>query len=279
MPYRTEAIILRRSRFGESSLVVTLFTRDRGRVDALAKGCRRPKSPMLGHLDLFNREEALLYERPRGGLAILAESAILGEVMALRTRPAAFAVAALAGEFLLHAFMPLDPHPGAYDLFAAGLSLLDRPGLDAPVACALLLGLVDEAGFRPQLDGCAVCGLPAEAAAERFTLRADAGGLVCPNCPVPLPEGTAAVRHHRLAPSALAVLRRLQRFGLAAAERVRFAPREAAEAVAALSLYAALQAGRPLRSAGHASRLLLVSGRARRIGAPRRQSAAEASVA
>ncbi|MCC8109436.1 MAG: recombination protein O N-terminal domain-containing protein [Planctomycetes bacterium] len=54
---KDEAIILRNRRFSESSLVATLLSRDHGRVDVLAKGCRREKSPMFGHLDLYQKEQ------------------------------------------------------------------------------------------------------------------------------------------------------------------------------------------------------------------------------
>src|SRR3989339_2193567 len=94
------AIVLRRTRYSESSLIVVAFTREHGRIDALAKGCRRERSPMRGHLDLFSREELLVFERERSGLDLVVESSVSEEYMALRTRPAAFAAACLAGELL-----------------------------------------------------------------------------------------------------------------------------------------------------------------------------------
>jgi len=131
-----EGIILSRRRYSETSWTLTAFTRENGRLDLLAKGARRPGSPMRGHLDLLNRESLLVYERPNAGLDLLAESYILDEFTALRRSPLAFAGAGLLAEAARHGFAVRDPHPGAYGVLAGGLERLAAAGGRTDVARA-----------------------------------------------------------------------------------------------------------------------------------------------
>ncbi len=210
---RIEAVVLHNTRFSETSLVVTLFSRELGRVDALAKGCRRPKSPMAGHLDLFNREAVVLYERGRGGLDLVTECDLLEEFTGLRTHPAGFAGAALAVELLRRSCMVRDPHPTAYDGLIEGLRLLAKTRAIGPVLVAQLLVILKDLGFAPRLERCAACGeaLPAK---QTLALSGRHGGLICADCPQPASA-------NRLEPALVATLRRLQETPLSASGNIR----------------------------------------------------------
>lgn len=54
MYFSTEGVILKRKNFGEADRIVTIYTRDNGKISALAKGVRRPRSKKAGHLELGN---------------------------------------------------------------------------------------------------------------------------------------------------------------------------------------------------------------------------------
>src|SRR5258706_6458598 len=58
--YTTEAIVLRRTDFGEADRILTLFTPSYGKVRAIAKGARRTTSRLAGHLEPFTRTQLLL---------------------------------------------------------------------------------------------------------------------------------------------------------------------------------------------------------------------------
>ena len=58
--YRTEAVVIRRSDFGEADRLLTLFSPDRGKMRAIAKGARKPQSRKTGHVELFMRSKFLL---------------------------------------------------------------------------------------------------------------------------------------------------------------------------------------------------------------------------
>lgn len=178
---RVETVCLRRTRFSESSLIVVLFSRELGRIEALAKGCRRDKSPMRGRLDLFNHEETMIYERHRSGLDLVTECDAIEEFPRLCRNACAFSAACILGEIILHGCMARDPHPAAFDLLVRSLSRLDEGDAAESVLLTHLFGLMTELGFRPMLDGCAACGeeLPE---GRRLTLSGRRGGLVCPAC-------------------------------------------------------------------------------------------------
>lgn len=161
--------------------MVVLFSREQGRIDALAKGARREKSPMRGGLDLFNHEEVMIYERSRGGLDLVTECDPIAEFVGIRRSALTYSVACLLGEILLHGCMVRDPHPRSFDIFREALTrLCSRDGAEAVMIDALF-GILGDLGFQPLLDGCASCGagLPEN---RRLVLSGRRGGLVCPEC-------------------------------------------------------------------------------------------------
>ncbi len=201
---KDEAIILRNRRFSESSLVATLLSRDHGRVDVLAKGCRREKSPMFGHLDLYQKEEVLIFRRQSGGLDLLTEAAFVDEHAGLRFFPPAFAAAGMLADFAAEATLPGEPQPELYRVLAGSLEVLSafgdvrsRAGLGEAstfnrdektflVGRALKLSLLDMLGwlgFGLELGRCVLCGTPRQDndAGTAF-LSGRHGGLVCGRC-------------------------------------------------------------------------------------------------
>lgn len=195
------ALILRRHRFSESSLVASALTREYGRMDFLAKGCLREKSPMFGHLDHYQHESLLIIERPQAGLDLLIEAAYIDEHAGLRFFPPAFAAAGFLAELALAACMPADPQPKLFDILASGIrgladlgepaakARLDQPtGLnwrDKNLLAGKILRLVTmqtlvQFGFVPELARCVVCGRTPPPTGLAISRRQ--GGVICPSC-------------------------------------------------------------------------------------------------
>ncbi|MBN2713301.1 MAG: DNA repair protein RecO [Planctomycetes bacterium] len=180
---KCNALIIGRNRFSETSLVVWLFTRELGRLDCIAKGCRREKSPMRGHLDLFNLEEVVVVERSRGSLDLVTDSDVTEEFVGLRSNYLAYAGACILGNMITASCMLRDPHPATFDSFVSFLRLSAAEGSDS--VCTLLLksmlDILRDTGFQPRLDECVSCGKKTSGLGG-MSLSASRGGLVCSEC-------------------------------------------------------------------------------------------------
>ena len=177
--FKTEAVVLRSIRFGEADRVLHLYTEDRGRVGAVAKGVRRVKSRFGGRLEPLSRVKLVLHEG-RGDLCTVTSADTVHAHASLRERRAAIERATDACDAVLRLFDATEPNRPAYNLLCHELALLDADFALATIAQALAfrMKLLLAAGFVPELAGCAACG-------EREHLgafSAAAGGVVCPGC-------------------------------------------------------------------------------------------------
>jgi DNA repair protein RecO (recombination protein O) len=131
----TAAILLRKTRFSDTSLIVTWFTEARGKLKTIAKGALRPKSRFAGALDLFYSCEISLARSGKSELHTLREATVLDPREKLRREYASVALAAYCVE-LLDLATELDaPAPELFDLIARVLAHLEAK---SPTRRALL---------------------------------------------------------------------------------------------------------------------------------------------
>ncbi len=176
---KTEAIVLRSIRYGEADRILHLFTPERGRLSAIAKGVRRSKSRFGGRLEPFFRLRLVLYQG-RSDLFTVTSAETLAGHPRLREDGAALDGAARACDAVARLFDDHDAHGGVYHLLANQLALLDADAARATRANALAfrLKLLLAAGFAPQLAACASCG-----EGDHLTgFSGAAGGVVCSAC-------------------------------------------------------------------------------------------------
>jgi len=176
---KAEAVVLRSMRYGEADRILHLYTRDRGRVSAIAKGVRRSKSRFGGRLEPYFRLRLVLYQGRSDLLTVTSAETLQGHPR-LREHAAALDSAARACDAVGRLFDDGDPHRGVYNLLANQLALLDADPERATLANALAfrLKLLLAAGFAPQLAACAACGESDHLAG----FSGAAGGVVCTAC-------------------------------------------------------------------------------------------------
>ena len=146
---RAEAIVLRNQSVTESSLIVTWFTREFGKLKTLAKGARRPKSPFRGKLDLFYLNDIVFIPSRHGDLHTLSECYIENPFPRIRERLDTFTAASYCCELVDLATEPEGPVPELFELLAASLTALDEGHL-TPLSVPLFdLLALDCLGFRP----------------------------------------------------------------------------------------------------------------------------------
>ena len=202
---RGEAFILRVRDFGESDLIVTLFTEDWGKRTAIAKGARRFKSRLGGVFDLLNRVEIVFYAKAQ--LDLVSQGALISGYPHLKGSMNTV-LAALAVSKLLDRLLP--PHqqePAAYTILARLLTLLEEGALQGEqTAIAAMLKLFAVLGHRPQLTACMRCG----STRGPFHFVPARGGIVCTRCEA---EGIDLTRGLALSLNAL-IDRPLSRAGM-----------------------------------------------------------------
>jgi len=175
--FKTEAVVLRSIRFGEADRILHLYSADRGRIGAIAKGSRRPRSRFGGRLEPFFRLSLVLHEG-RGDLATVTSAATVDGYSALRQNGPAISAAARACDAVLRLLDAAEPNPAAYNLLCRYLSILDAGGEALGTAVSFRLKLALAAGFAPELASCARCG-----EADHLTgFSGAAGGVVCTSC-------------------------------------------------------------------------------------------------
>jgi DNA repair protein RecO (recombination protein O) len=178
-PFKTEAVVLRSIRFGEADRVLHLYTAERGRLGAVAKGVRRVRSRFGGRLEPFFRVQLVLHQG-RGELCTVTSAETIDAHASLRDRRSALERAVQACDAVLRLFDAAEPNRSAYHLLCRELSLLDSDPRAAtrPHGLAFRLKLLLAAGFVPELAACAACG-----DREHLTgFSASAGGVVCAGC-------------------------------------------------------------------------------------------------
>lgn len=177
--YRVEAIILKRTDFGEADRILTLITPDLGKLRAVAKGARKPSSRKSGHIELFTHSMLLLAKGRH--LDVVTQADTLDSFMPLRENLErlgyAYYLAELVDKFLEEG----TENRALYDLLLHALAWLGSPDADpALLARYFELHLLQTVGYRPQLFHCVLCGTAIEPVENFFS--AEAGGVVDQAC-------------------------------------------------------------------------------------------------
>jgi DNA repair protein RecO (recombination protein O) len=153
--YKIEGVVLRRRNLGEADRLVTVLTRDRGKITIVARGARRPRSRLGGRLEPSTRMRALVAEGRT--LDVISQVEVVEANAALRRDLERVGVTSVVLEMADRALADRHPHPDVYRLVLTALGLA-REGSVAvvwPWFAARLLVLL---GHRPSVTRCLVCG-------------------------------------------------------------------------------------------------------------------------
>src|SRR5437660_4890935 len=226
--YKTEAVVLRSFRFGEADRVLHLYTLDRGRVGAVAKGIRKTKSRFGARLEPLSHVELLLHQGS-GELQTVTGVELVRSHRETREEQYRLGVGLLGAEAMLRLFTEQEANARAFQALTRFLDLLDdaatdakRPALD-PLALSFQLKLLWLSGYLPHLTSCANCG---RMDAPLIGYSPKAGGAVCPECK----DGALA-----LSPTGIAGIEALLARPLAEAGDVGLTERAARDALAVIT--------------------------------------------
>ena len=221
--YRAEAVILRRMDLGEADRLMTIFSREHGKLKQVAKGARRPSSRKAGHLELFTHVQI---QAARGrDLDVITQVEALNPFSQLRSDLTQVGQASYLIELVDRFTVEAEPNGALFSLLLRSLELLDQGGNAHNITRAFELRLLDLVGYRPELFHCVHCKEPIKPEAQYFSF--EDGGVLCKEC------GMKAGPARPMSLAALKVLRHVQREPLSNFQsmRVRTAVRRELDAL------------------------------------------------
>ena len=243
--YRTEAVILNRTDFGEADRLLIFFTPHRGKLRAVAKGARKPSSRKSGHLELFSHSRLMLAKGRN--LDIITQAETVEPFLPLRKDLLRTTYAYYAAELTDRFVGDQDENRPVFDLLLAVLGWLCQTDDLALAARYFELRLLALVGYQPQFFQCVNCQTEIEPLINFF--HPGEGGVLCPRCG----EGRSGTKPLSL--NALKVLRFLQTRAYDTVRLLRVRPPLHAELEAIMLHYITYTLERDLKSVDFLHRL------------------------
>ncbi|MBR4078927.1 MAG: DNA repair protein RecO [Christensenellaceae bacterium] len=168
------SIVLRSIDYKDNDRMLTLLTREKGKISCLARGARKQNNPLFGLSDVFVCADFGFFKR--GGKYVITQGVLKQNFYNIRINAEATAVAAVIAESCEKAATE-EGDARLFALLAGTLFALDNGAVPADVFCFFVIKLLDVLGMRPDTESCVSCGSPA---ADKLSITL--GGTVCDAC-------------------------------------------------------------------------------------------------
>ena len=238
--YTTEGIVLKQMPLGEADRVLTIYTPGLGKLRAVARSVRRPKSRMAGHLEPLTHTRASISEGR--SLDHIGEAETLQSYRPLREDLELVSKAMYLADLVDSFTVDRSPSEAIFHLLAGSLARLESAPNADQVLRYFEVRLLQTSGFGPELRECVECRAALEPATHLFCPAA--GGILCAACG-PSAKGSLVP----LSVNAIKVLRFFQREPPDAADALEVPPPVLREAARALRTYTTYVLERDLKSA------------------------------
>jgi len=176
--YQVEGLVIRHADVGERDRVVTLFTRDEGKLTFIARGARRPGSSLGPCVQMLTRGRFQCVRRR--ALHLITQAVVVDSYGKLKTDLRSMACGFYVAELMDASTAEGSPDRMLHDLMVQALELLDAKGGRDVLLRSFELHLLQHVGFCPSLRRCVSCG--AELRPVENSLSATLGGVLCPDC-------------------------------------------------------------------------------------------------
>lgn len=230
----TNGIVIRHLRHGESSLILTVFSRDFGKISLMAKGVRGTrKLGTASSLELLSEAQFVYYRKQGRDLQMFKEAASLHPHLGLRSDLALMSIGSAVVELLARCLREEDPHKDLYESASATLSALDaKPVSPLPPLWQFELDLFYSLGFGLQVQVCAETGQPLTPPFRSgIRFRLNDGSFLHPDA------RPSAAQDGDLTPEAFGVLSSVASSTREFAGRIAISPRVSLEISAFLARY------------------------------------------
>lgn len=179
---KTEAVVLKSIKFGDTSRIATLYTKDYGKVKVIAKGIRTPKSKMAGALQTFAHIQSIFYKKRTSEIYLLSQADIIDAHQSLSKDLNRYVFASAAFELLDRLITGEESNPQIFDLTLHTLSAFKSCPEESIEKSFVYfaLKLTEILGYKPKLDRCISCN---RSPLGRIILFSpEKGGIICRSC-------------------------------------------------------------------------------------------------
>lgn len=238
--YKTSAIVLRSTPYGESDLIVTLYTLDFGKIKGIAKGAKRSRKRFVNTLEICSYVQVTFFEKETRDLVRLNHCDLIRPFESLREDITKLAWASYFIELVNEMTAERIKNKPLFELLVFFLNLIDQGMLKEEIQRIFEVRLLSHLGYQPLLDHCTRC--QKHFSGEKFFFGIREGGVLCPSCAANLPG---------LVPISLGTIKTLQltqSLPLEKVGRVSFSPQSLKESQAVLSIFLQQYLGKELKS-------------------------------
>lgn len=177
--HKTEAIVIKRHDFRETSLIVNFYTRDFGKISGILKGIRSEPQKFASNLEIFSFNEIIFYKKSGSSLHLVSQCDLRDNFNPLRANVSKMTTGSVIME-LLDSLMPAeDKNEAVFNLALECLQELQHSHNPDKILTIFKIKILSLSGFRPNFDSCVSCDSKSITEAK-FSLSR--GGLICPGC-------------------------------------------------------------------------------------------------
>jgi DNA repair protein RecO (recombination protein O) len=192
---KTETIVLRNQDIRETSLLVTFFTKDFGKIQGIIKGVRGSRGRINNSLEPFAYNTIVFYERKKGNIYTVSQCDLKDYFRNLRKDLKRVAYAYYFSELIKNFLQFYDKNVDIFNLFLTSLVFLDREKIDVEILARIFeLQLLSLSGFKPKIDCCLKCS---KLVKEKAFFSFNEGGLLCERCASKI-KNVVAITHQTL---------------------------------------------------------------------------------
>ncbi len=176
---KTEAIVIKKRDFRETSLIVDFFTRDFGKMSGLLKGIRTDPKKFASTLEPFSLNEIIFYEKRNSSLHLVSQADIRNNFDSMRSNLSKFTTASYMMELVSAVMAVEDKNEEVFNLALTCLQELSTTNNPDKIMTIFKIKMLALSGFKPHFDSCISCG-DRILGQSKFSLSM--GGLLCEKC-------------------------------------------------------------------------------------------------
>lgn len=177
--HKTEAIVLKRFDFRETSLIVHFYTRDFGRINGVLKGIRKEPAKFASTLQPFSHNEIVFYKKNNTSLHLVSQCDVRDNFDATRQNMIKIGSASIIIELLSVLMQEEDKNEDIFDLALTCLKELSLNNNPEKIITIFKIKALALSGFKPNFDSCVSCG---SKILEQTKFSLSLGGLLCLRC-------------------------------------------------------------------------------------------------